>query len=107
MVSHIIAWHRTDSVINRMVLYTISTGLITSVVSCFLLAMVHFSNILSFQNMIMPVLNQLCGQFAKYGFHIGEMSLGMVGCSIFRSHARSRMSIFVYETNSLILVLAT
>ncbi|KAF9514206.1 hypothetical protein BS47DRAFT_1392639 [Hydnum rufescens UP504] len=39
---------KTDSVINRMVLYTISTGLITSVLSCFLLGMVfkhgyHFS----------------------------------------------------------------
>ncbi|KAF9514744.1 hypothetical protein BS47DRAFT_837842 [Hydnum rufescens UP504] len=37
---------QTDSVINRMVLYTISTGLITSVASCFLLAV-----------------------FAQYGFH--------------------------------------
>ncbi|KAF9504896.1 hypothetical protein BS47DRAFT_1368454 [Hydnum rufescens UP504] len=30
-------FQKTDSVINRMVLYTISTGLITSVLSCFLL----------------------------------------------------------------------
>jgi len=39
---------KTDSVINRMVLYTISTGLITSVLSCLLLVMLakdgyHFS----------------------------------------------------------------
>jgi Family of unknown function (DUF6534) len=38
----LVAWHRTDSVINRMVLYTIGTGLITSVLSCFLVVMVHF-----------------------------------------------------------------
>jgi len=41
-------FQKTNSVINRMILYTISTGLITSVLSCFLLAMVvkhgfHFS----------------------------------------------------------------
>jgi len=40
MISRIIPWHRTDSVINRMVLYTICTGLITSVLSCFLLVLV-------------------------------------------------------------------
>ncbi|KAF9502965.1 hypothetical protein BS47DRAFT_913500 [Hydnum rufescens UP504] len=54
MISRIVAWHRTDSVINRMVLYTISTGLIPSVLSCFLLVM-----------------------FAKYGFHFSEIAIGM------------------------------
>ncbi|KAF9511592.1 hypothetical protein BS47DRAFT_1383375 [Hydnum rufescens UP504] len=43
---------KTDSVINRMALYTISTGLITSVLSCFLLAMVHFSHFVSFCSMV-------------------------------------------------------
>ncbi|KAF9511119.1 hypothetical protein BS47DRAFT_1205204 [Hydnum rufescens UP504] len=47
-------FYKTDSVINRMVLYTIGTGLITSVLSCFLLVI-----------------------FAKYGFHISELTLGM------------------------------
>ncbi|KAF9514207.1 hypothetical protein BS47DRAFT_888679 [Hydnum rufescens UP504] len=49
---------KTDSVINRMVLYTVSTGLITSILSCFLLGMV-----------------------AKYGYHFSvvviSMSLGV------------------------------
>ncbi|KAF9513406.1 hypothetical protein BS47DRAFT_973368 [Hydnum rufescens UP504] len=47
-------FQKTDSVINRMVLYTISTGLITSVLSCFLLVM-----------------------FAKYAFHFSEITVGM------------------------------
>ncbi|KAF9509147.1 hypothetical protein BS47DRAFT_1488091 [Hydnum rufescens UP504] len=41
-------FHKTDSVINRMILYTMSTGLATSVLACFLLGMFaqhgpHFS----------------------------------------------------------------
>ncbi|KAF9505108.1 hypothetical protein BS47DRAFT_573112 [Hydnum rufescens UP504] len=47
-------FQKTDSVINRMALYTISTGLITSVLSCSLLAM-----------------------FVKHGFHVGELTLAM------------------------------
>ncbi|KAF9506665.1 hypothetical protein BS47DRAFT_1352558 [Hydnum rufescens UP504] len=44
----IVAWLRTDSIINRMVLYTISTGLITSILSCIVLVVFardrsHFS----------------------------------------------------------------
>ncbi|KAF9506667.1 hypothetical protein BS47DRAFT_1352564 [Hydnum rufescens UP504] len=35
----IVAWLRTDSIINRMALYTISTGLITSILSCIVLVM--------------------------------------------------------------------
>ncbi|KAF9511607.1 hypothetical protein BS47DRAFT_1346626 [Hydnum rufescens UP504] len=47
-------FQKTDSVINRMALYTVSTGLITSVLSCSLLVM-----------------------FVKYGFHISELTLAM------------------------------
>ncbi|KAF9513486.1 hypothetical protein BS47DRAFT_971241 [Hydnum rufescens UP504] len=50
-------FQKTDSVINRMVLYTISTGLITSVLSCFLLVVVRLSNFLSFFSTILVVLN--------------------------------------------------
>jgi Family of unknown function (DUF6534) len=57
MVSRVGASYRTDSVINRMVLYTISTGLITSILSCLLLVMVCFSNFFLFFSMIMLVLN--------------------------------------------------
>ncbi|KAF9514786.1 hypothetical protein BS47DRAFT_1342763 [Hydnum rufescens UP504] len=45
---------KTDSVINRMVLYTISTGLVTSVLSCIDLML-----------------------FAKYGFQFGVFATGM------------------------------
>ncbi|KAF9510890.1 hypothetical protein BS47DRAFT_1364220 [Hydnum rufescens UP504] len=38
---------KTNSIINRMVLYTISTGLVTGVLSCICLVLVHFSNFLS------------------------------------------------------------
>ncbi|KAF9511603.1 hypothetical protein BS47DRAFT_1363737 [Hydnum rufescens UP504] len=48
-------FQKTDSVINRMVLYTISTGLITSVLSCSLLAM-----------------------FVTHGFHVPEVTFGML-----------------------------
>ncbi|KAF9511589.1 hypothetical protein BS47DRAFT_1383373 [Hydnum rufescens UP504] len=47
-------FQKTDSVINRMALYTISTGLITSILSCSLLA-----------------------TFVKYGFHFSEPTLGI------------------------------
>jgi len=47
-------FQKTDSVINRMVLYTISTGLATSVLSCVILAI-----------------------FAKYGFNFGVFAIGM------------------------------
>ncbi|KAF9511103.1 hypothetical protein BS47DRAFT_1347128 [Hydnum rufescens UP504] len=57
-------FQKTDSVINRMVLYTIGTGLITSVLSFFLLVM-----------------------FAKYGFHLSVITIGMVRYSIFRPPA--------------------
>ncbi|KAF9514204.1 hypothetical protein BS47DRAFT_1485191 [Hydnum rufescens UP504] len=46
-------FEKTDSVINRMVLYTISTGLITSVLSCLLLVLV-----------------------AKEAFHLGVVAIG-------------------------------
>ncbi|KAF9513408.1 hypothetical protein BS47DRAFT_1382503 [Hydnum rufescens UP504] len=47
-------FQKTDSVINRMVLYTISTGLITSVLSVFL-----------------PVV------FATYGFHVSGLAIAL------------------------------
>jgi len=47
---------KTDSVINRMVLYTISTGLVTSVLACILLGTVCFNDFLSFFTVIMLVL---------------------------------------------------
>jgi hypothetical protein len=43
--------------IDRMILYTISTGLITSVLSCIILGMVHFGNFLSFFTWRLLVLN--------------------------------------------------
>ncbi|KAF9507212.1 hypothetical protein BS47DRAFT_341250 [Hydnum rufescens UP504] len=48
-------FQKTDSVINRMALYTISTGLITSILSCSLLAM-----------------------FVKHGFLVPELTLDML-----------------------------
>ncbi|KAF9517111.1 hypothetical protein BS47DRAFT_569644 [Hydnum rufescens UP504] len=45
---------KTDSAINRMILYTMSTGLITSVLSCFLLVI-----------------------FAKEGFHFSLLAIGI------------------------------
>ncbi|KAF9510611.1 hypothetical protein BS47DRAFT_54187 [Hydnum rufescens UP504] len=47
-------YHKTDSVINRLVLYVISTGLVTSILSCICLVL-----------------------FAKYGFNIGVLVTGM------------------------------
>jgi hypothetical protein len=57
MISRVVVWHRTDSVINRLVLYTISTGLVTSFFSCIDLVLVHFINFLSFFSLIILVLN--------------------------------------------------
>jgi len=48
-------FQKTDSVINRMALYTISTGLITSILACSLLAM-----------------------FVRHGFHVPELTLSML-----------------------------
>ncbi|KAF9511111.1 hypothetical protein BS47DRAFT_1347152 [Hydnum rufescens UP504] len=56
----LLLWHRrtgsrkTDSMINRMILYTISTGSVTSVLSCFVLM-----------------------TFVKYGFHLSELTISM------------------------------
>ncbi|KAF9505111.1 hypothetical protein BS47DRAFT_574981 [Hydnum rufescens UP504] len=47
-------FQKTDSVINRMALYTISTGLITSILACSLLAV-----------------------FVKHGFHVHELTISM------------------------------
>ncbi|KAF9520191.1 hypothetical protein BS47DRAFT_848631 [Hydnum rufescens UP504] len=47
-------FQKTDSVINRMLLYTINTGLVTSVLSCIVLAM-----------------------FAKYGMHFSVHAIGL------------------------------
>jgi len=47
-------FRKTDSVIDRMILYTISTSLVTSVLSCILLGMVHFDN---FHSVIMVILS--------------------------------------------------
>jgi hypothetical protein len=57
MILHVVPWHRTDSVIDRMILYTISTGLVTSVLSCILLGMVHFDDFHLFFTVIMLMLN--------------------------------------------------
>ncbi|KAF9505104.1 hypothetical protein BS47DRAFT_573087 [Hydnum rufescens UP504] len=48
-------FQKTDSVINRMALYTIGTGLITSIISCSLLAV-----------------------FVKHGFHVPELTISML-----------------------------
>ncbi|KAF9511597.1 hypothetical protein BS47DRAFT_1163169 [Hydnum rufescens UP504] len=48
-------FQKTDSVINRMVLYSISTGLITSVLACSLLAV-----------------------FVTHGFHVPDLTLAML-----------------------------
>jgi len=47
-------FQKTDSMINRMILYAISTGLVTSVFSCFILV-----------------------TFVKYGFHHSELTVGI------------------------------
>ncbi|KAF9510616.1 hypothetical protein BS47DRAFT_1347742 [Hydnum rufescens UP504] len=50
-------FQKTDSVLKHMVLYTISTGLVTSVLSCICLALVHFGNSLSFFSVIILMLD--------------------------------------------------
>ncbi|KAF9516796.1 hypothetical protein BS47DRAFT_1437832 [Hydnum rufescens UP504] len=59
-------FQKTDLVINRMVLYTVSMGLITSVISCFLLAM--------FDNAGVELIMR---QVAKEGLHFSVLTIGM------------------------------
>ncbi|KAF9508272.1 hypothetical protein BS47DRAFT_241891 [Hydnum rufescens UP504] len=70
-------FQKTDSVINRMALYTISTGLVTSVLSCISLLLVHFSNFLSFHCDNSNAELIMGGQFAKYGVSLGVLVVGM------------------------------
>jgi hypothetical protein len=43
-------------------------------------------------------------QVAKYGYHFSVVVISMVGYSIFRSPGLSRIGIFLYKTNFLILL---
>jgi hypothetical protein len=79
----VVVWPRTDSVINRMALYTIGTGLATCVLSCICLLLVHFSNFLSFHCDNSEAELIMVGQFAKYGVGLGVLVIGMVGHLIF------------------------
>jgi hypothetical protein len=56
MVSRVVACPRTDSMISRMILYTIATGLVTGIFSCVALALVRFRDFLSFFGIKIAVL---------------------------------------------------
>jgi hypothetical protein len=61
MIARTVVWLRTDSIINRMALYTISTGLVTSILSCIVLVMVRSCSFISCLSMINLVLNYFMG----------------------------------------------
>ncbi|KAF9517115.1 hypothetical protein BS47DRAFT_1359871 [Hydnum rufescens UP504] len=84
---------KTNSVINRMVFYTINTGLVTSILSCICL-----------------------GMFAKYGFHFSAVAVGMVdildpvlgnGPVLFYQHARQLNFMFGLAVYTLRTALQT
>jgi hypothetical protein len=86
-----------------MVFYTISTGLVTGVLSCFVLVLVCFGCFISFYD-DKPAAQTFMGQFAKDGFEFSVLIVSLVGYSVFRSPARSSMSMSSSsETNTLVL----
>jgi hypothetical protein len=46
--------------INRMLMYTVSTGLVTSVLSCFILVVVHLRNLAFFGNAAELIVATVC-----------------------------------------------